>query len=173
MSPVQRAQPIRIRKIRPADRPAVAGILAREWGAPGVVSRGRLHPAHEYDGWIAIRGERIAGLLTHEIRAGRCEIVTLNSFLEGRGIGTRLLSAAARAARAAGCREIWLITTNDNLHALRFYQRRGFLIRCIHAGAIEESRRLKPTIPRIGDDGIPIRDEIELWKPVAAGRENR
>lgn len=170
MSPAQRTQPIRIRTIRLADRPAVKQILFREWGAPGVVSRGRLHPAHEYDGKVALCGERIAGLLTLRIRGGRCEVVTLNSFMEGRGIGTRLLAAAARAARAAGCREIWLVTTNDNLHAIGFYQRRGFLIRCVHAGTIENSRRLKPSIPRVGIDGIPIRDEIELWKPLLPAR---
>jgi ribosomal protein S18 acetylase RimI-like enzyme len=68
----------------------------------------------------------------------------------------------SNAAKTQGCHRLWLITTNDNTHALRFYQRRGFRIVAIHVGAIDESRRLKPEISAVGLDGIPIRDEIEL-----------
>jgi ribosomal protein S18 acetylase RimI-like enzyme len=53
-------------------------------------------------------------------------------------------------------------TTNDNLNALRFYQRRGFRIMGVHPGAVNEARRLKPSIPAIGAYGIPICDEIDL-----------
>jgi hypothetical protein len=62
----------------------------------------------------------------------------------------------------AGCRKIWTITTNDNLDAMRFYQRRGFRIAAVRPGAVAAARRLKPTIPELGEHGIPIRDEIEL-----------
>jgi hypothetical protein len=58
---------------------------------------------------------------------------------------------------------MWLVTTNDNLEALRFYQRRGFVLSALRAGAVDEARReLKPMIGRVGNFGIPIRDEIEL-----------
>ncbi len=163
--------PIRIREGRPLDRPEIRRILFREWGAPGVVSRGRLHPAHEYPAKLAVRGRRIVGLLTYRIDRRRCEVVTLNSFLEGRGIGTKLLAAATRTARSAGCREIWLVTTNDNLRAIGFYQRRAFFLRRVHARALEGSRRLKPSIPKMGMNGIPLRDEVELWKPLNPGPE--
>ena len=78
------------------------------------------------------------------------------------GWGTALVDAATAVARAAGCRRVWLITTNDNIDALRFYQRRGFTLVAVHAGAIDAARRVKPAIPRVGGHGIPIRDEIEL-----------
>jgi ribosomal protein S18 acetylase RimI-like enzyme len=65
-------------------------------------------------------------------------------------------------ATAAGCRRLWLITTNDNLDALRFYQRRGFELVAVHRDFREVARRLKPSIPLEGNFGIPIRDEIEL-----------
>ncbi len=56
-----------------------------------------------------------------------------------------------------------MVTTNDNLDALRFYQRRGFTIAEIRRRAVDESRRtLKPTIPDVGCFGIPVRDEIIL-----------
>ncbi|HZU76006.1 MAG TPA: GNAT family N-acetyltransferase, partial [Dehalococcoidia bacterium] len=82
----------------------------------------------------------------------------------GSGAGPALLDAAESYARAHGCTRLWLITTNDNTRALRFYQRWGMRIMAVHLAAIEHSRRLKPEIPAIGADGIPIRDEIELAK---------
>ena len=95
-----------------------------------------------------------------------CEVITLNSLRAEIGVGSSLLGAAREAARAASCRRIWLITTNDNLAALKFYQKRGWRLAAIHRDALEESRRLKPEIPRVGIDGIPLRDEIELEIPL-------
>jgi hypothetical protein len=48
------------------------------------------------------------------------------------------------------------------MNALRFYQKRGFVLVAVHRNALEQSRKLKPEIPLIGDDEIPLRDEIEL-----------
>jgi hypothetical protein len=62
-----------------------------------------------------------------------------------------------------------LTTTNDNLTALRFYQRRGFRIAAVRPGAVAAARRLKPTIPELGEHGIPIRDEIELALTLGPG----
>jgi len=73
-----------------------------------------------------------------------------------------MLEAVAAVAREEGCRRVWLITTNDNLRALRFYQRRGFHLVAMHPNALARSRELKPSIPEIGLDGIPLRDELEL-----------
>lgn len=159
-------EPIRIRAIRESDRPIVREILLRNWGRPGVVSRGKLHPAHTYPGFVAVAGSKVVGLLTYQIRSGRFEIVTLDALLKAQGIGTRLLRAAERAAKAEDCKELWLITTNDNLRALRFYQRRGMMICKVHPNALEASRKIKPSIPRIGCHGIALRDEIELSKPL-------
>ena len=45
---------------------------------------------------------------------------------QGRGVGGALVEAVAEAARASGAATLWLVTTNDNLDALRLYQRHGF-----------------------------------------------
>jgi len=103
-----------------------------------------------------------AGLLTYRIDGGDCGVVTINAFPRGAGAGTALMEAVAAAARDAGCRRVWLITTNDNLRALRFYQRRGFRLAALHRDALARSRDLKPSIPEVGLDGIPLRDELEL-----------
>jgi len=113
-------------------------------------------------GFIAEVDNRPVGLLTYHVEDDQCEVVSLNSLREGMWIGSSLLDAAKEAAQAAGCRRMWLITTNDNLAALGFYQKRGWRLVAIHRDALEESRRLKPEIPAVGIDGIPVRDEIEL-----------
>jgi len=100
--------------------------------------------------------------LTYHVDGRECEIVTINSLEEGVGVGSALLTAVKDKAKSLGCRRLWLITTNDNLNALRFYQKRGLHIAAVYPGAMERSRRLKPSIPLVGKDGIPLRDELEL-----------
>ena len=73
-----------------------------------------------------------------------------------------MIEAAIQTAKAHQCRRVWLITTNDNIQAIRFYQKRGMVITAVHVNALKHSRTLKPEIPLIGNDGIPIRDEIEF-----------
>jgi ribosomal protein S18 acetylase RimI-like enzyme len=152
---------VRVRPLGEADREWAAGRLRDLWGE-GVVSRGRLLDATELPGFVAEEDGEPAGLLTYRIDGGGCEVVTINAFPKGAGAGTALIEAVAAAARDAGCRRVWLITTNDNLRALRFYQRRGFRLAALHRDALDRSRELKPSIPEIGLDGIPLRDELEL-----------
>jgi hypothetical protein len=33
---------------------------------------------------------------------------------------------------------------------------------------VDEARRLKPSIPLVGDHGIPVHDELELELPLAS-----
>jgi ribosomal protein S18 acetylase RimI-like enzyme len=127
-----------------------------------MVSRGKLwHPA-QLPGFVALIAGKIVGLVTYNISENQCEVVTLNSEVQGAGIGTALLRAACEAAIASGCRRMWLITTNDNLPALRFYQKRGMRLVGLYPNALDISRKLKPEIPPTGWEGIPIRDEIEF-----------
>jgi N-acetylglutamate synthase-like GNAT family acetyltransferase len=151
-----------IRVVSEDDHPWVAALLKEYWASTEIVTRGRVHQADRLPGFIAEVDHRPVGLLTYHVADNQCEIVSLNSLREGMWIGSSLLDAAKKAARAAGCRRMWLITTNDNLAALGFYQKRGWRLVAIHRDALKESRRLKPEIPAVGIDGIPVRDEIEL-----------
>jgi ribosomal protein S18 acetylase RimI-like enzyme len=90
------------------------------------------------------------------------EVVTLHAAISGRGIGSALLGAARQKATALGCSRLWLVTTNDNRLAIRFYERRGFTLARVHRGAVAEARRLKPEIPKLGYGGVPIEDELEF-----------
>jgi ribosomal protein S18 acetylase RimI-like enzyme len=151
-----------LRPLIPSDRPWVTQRIAESWSAEIVVVHETVYQPAELPGFAAMIEDEVAGLLTYHIEDAACEIVTLDSWREGAGIGSALIEAATQAARRVCCRRLWLITTNDNTHALRFYQKRGFVIAAIHVNALEKARRLKPEIPLIGEDGIPLRDEIEL-----------
>jgi len=156
-----------VRRLEAGDRSWAAELLAREWGSTRVVSRGRVQDAADLPGFVALLdGERV-GLVTWSAQGDDCEVVSLNSLVERRGVGGALLAAAAEQARALGCRRLWLITTNDNVHALRFYQRLGWDLVALHRGAVDAARLLKPEISRIGLDGIPLRHELELELPLS------
>jgi ribosomal protein S18 acetylase RimI-like enzyme len=116
----------------------------------------------ELPSFLAIENGKNIGLITYRIRGDMCEIVTLDSSVQGKGVGIALINAVIEEANKQRCKKVWLITTNDNMHALSFYQKRGFHLSALYPNAMEEARKLKPEIPLIGNDNIPLRDEIEL-----------
>ena len=154
------------------DEDWVGRSLELRWGSRRVVSKGRLFYPEKLDGLVAMRGGRPVGLLTFRFENGECEVVTLDSFLEGQGVGSALLNAARDRVISEGCSRLWLITTNDNLRALRFYQKWGLKIAAVHRDAMEESRKIKPEIPAVGKNGIPLRDEIEMEILLVAEQKN-
>jgi ribosomal protein S18 acetylase RimI-like enzyme len=151
-----------VRPLGPSDRGWVAALAAERWGGEAVVSRGRVWMLPDLPGFAAVESERVVGLLTYRVEDAELEVVSIDSLTAGRGVGSALLEAAAAAARRHGCRRMWLITTNDNLRALRFYQRRGMRLAALHRDSLARARELKPSIPDTGYHGIPLRDELEL-----------
>ncbi len=150
-----------VREGGPNDSAFVERVLVERWTSSAIVSRGRVHDAAGLAALIAeVDGEPV-GLLTHAASPDGLEVVTLDSLRERRGVGTALLTAVTDLAAGRGDRRVWLVTTNDNLGALAFYQRRGFRLAALRPGAVDEARRIKPSIPREAD-GIAVRDEIEL-----------
>lgn len=141
---------------------ALRALLAGWWGSTTIVSRGVARDASRLPALVAERDGEIAGVLTYNMRAGELEIVSINAVEPGGGVGTSLLAAATDLARERGCRRVWLVTTNDNLDALRFYQRRGLRLVAVHRGAVDDARSLKPSIPEVGEYGIPLHEELEL-----------
>jgi RimJ/RimL family protein N-acetyltransferase len=145
-----------------ADREWVSEFILELWGSNKVVSRGVVYYPQDLPGFVAMYDGEKVGLVTYNITGVSCEIVTINSIRPFSGIGTELFEAVRYIALKSGCKRLWLITTNDNMNALRFYQKRGFVLVAIHRDALDISRKLKPEISLIGNDGIPLRDEIEL-----------
>ncbi|MHA1936279.1 MAG: GNAT family N-acetyltransferase [Candidatus Thorarchaeota archaeon] len=146
------------------DQEWVNEITRSEWTSDIVVVHGDTYRPSELSGFVAeIEGKRI-GLLTYFILDTHCEIITLSSITQGIGVGTTLLDRLEVLVKSKGCTRLLVTTTNDNLDALRFYQKRGFRIINIYPNAVEYSRSIKPDIPTIAPNGIAITDEIELEK---------
>jgi ribosomal protein S18 acetylase RimI-like enzyme len=127
-----------------------------------VVSRGVRHDLRELPTIVAEQDGEIVGIVTYEPGDGDAEVTSLDALRPDRGVGTALLDAVIDVGLSNGWRRLWLVTTNDNTHALRFYQRRGWDLVAVHRGAVDDARSLKPEIPETGDDEIAIRHELEL-----------
>jgi hypothetical protein len=151
-----------IRPLSSADSEWVSPAMIKEWCGEIVVSHGEIFQPAILPGFAAILEEQRIGLLAYNITGNQCEIITLNSWRENMGVGSALISAARQIADQAGCNRLAVVTTNNNLHALRFYKNRGFMVYTVRRNAIAESRKLKPQIPLLDESGTPIRDEIEL-----------
>ncbi len=153
---------VKIREIEPRDKIWINELVKEQWGSDFIVTRGRKYYFDKLEGFIAEIEGKNKGLITYRLEDNEIEIASLNSLLKGKRIGTVLINKVIDFARRKETGRIWLITTNDNTDAIRFYQKRGFRIMKIYPGAISESRKIKPSIPLTGNYGIPIRDEIEL-----------
>jgi len=153
---------LEIRPLADDDRGWVERLVVERWDDPTVVGRGKVWTPAELPGFAAFEDGRCVGLVTYELDGEACEIVTIDALEEGKGIGTALLEAVEGAAREAGCSRVQLLTTNNNLRALAFYQKRGFRLVGLVPGAIDEERSLKPSIPLVDAAGLPIRDELHL-----------
>jgi ribosomal protein S18 acetylase RimI-like enzyme len=152
-----------IRPLAEEDRRWARAFLAKRWGSEVVAAHGEVFRPAEHDGFVAEVERQAVGLVTYRFEDdGACEVLTIDSTAERQGIGTALLDAVVQRARDRGSERVWLITTNDNLEALRFYQRRGFQLVALRPEAVERARDMKPEIPPLGRHGIPIRDELEL-----------
>ncbi len=148
------------------DREQVAMFIEGHWFGRDVIAHGQRFFPHEEEGFIERRDNKIVGLLTFRVNGHGMEILTVNSTLEGMGIGTSLMLSAIDEARKRGCDKVSLATTNDNIKGLRFYQRIGFRITKVNVGGIDTARKLKPNIPKKGDDEIAIHDEIIMELPL-------
>jgi pimeloyl-ACP methyl ester carboxylesterase/N-acetylglutamate synthase-like GNAT family acetyltransferase len=141
------------------DQHWVEALLQERWGSQIVVVHGASYDAAALPALVAGRQD---GLATYRIDGDQAELITLDARAPGQGTGSALITALVQRLEERGVRELCVTTTNDNLRALCFYQRRGFRITGVRCGAVDDARRLKPSISATGQHGIPISDEIEL-----------
>ena len=155
---------VRVRPLTEVDRAWVVDAAPDLWGSNVVVAHGEVFEPATLEGFVAEDGGVRAGLLTYRADDDACEVVTIDAFEARRGIGSALMDAIL----SLGHRRVWLITTNDNVPAQRFYERLGFRLVLVREGELRRSRGLKPEIPHVGIGGVPIRDELE-YELVRAG----
>jgi ribosomal protein S18 acetylase RimI-like enzyme len=144
-----------------ADREHIKNIINKIDGGFSV-SRGRKIYPFDGDGFIAENdsGEAV-GVAVYDVKGGQCELTLIEVFEKRAGAGTMLVDNVVKAAKNAGCTRLWLVTTNDNLDAMKFYEKLGFKQKAVYPGAMTGARKIKPSIPVTGKYGIEINDEIE------------
>jgi GNAT superfamily N-acetyltransferase len=150
-----------IRQAEPTDADWISCFLRERWHATTMAVHGKLVDAAALAALIAENGQ---GLATYRWHGGDAELVSLDAVPAHAGIGTALIEALTTRLRAEGCARLWLTMTNANLPALRFYLRRGFRLMQVRPGAVDEARKLKPSIPTVGEYGIPMHDELDLCR---------
>ena len=148
---------IHVRPLREDERVWVRSTIRERWGSEIVAAHGVVYEPSLLPGFVADEDGGPVGLLTYVLEGDACEIVTIDAFVEGRGVGSALIGAV----KELGARRLWLITTNDNVRAQRFYERQGFTLVAVDGGAVDRARLAKPAIPLVGNDGIEIHDELE------------
>ncbi|MDQ4067952.1 MAG: GNAT family N-acetyltransferase [Actinomycetota bacterium] len=158
----------RIRAFGPADEAPATQLLDAYLGGRRQVRLGEMHDVLALPGFVAEDGDRIVGVATYALEGRRAELAVLLVTGEHRrlGVASSLISAVVTAVVDLGGDELWLVTTNDNLDALRFYQRRDFRLHELRPGAVDRSRKVKPEIPLVGQHAIPLRDELVLVRPL-------
>ena len=162
-----------VREVRDDERDWLRATVEERWGDEIAVGRGRVWTLHRLPALVAVddSGERV-GVATYVVEGVVAELVSIDALRAGAGVGRRLLDAVAATARRAGAERLVVMTTNDNLVALRVYQRNGFPLAELRPGAVDEARAaLKPSIPETGNDGIPLRDEIDLVLELGGSRD--
>ncbi|MBO6894148.1 MAG: GNAT family N-acetyltransferase [Roseibium sp.] len=152
--------PVIIRPTEEKDHADVHQLLTERWTAPEIMLDDDMVDASRLPGYVAYDGDELVGLVTLIKRDGEWEILTLDSINRWGGVGSQLLDAVSTEARQLNVPRLTVRTSNDNLDAFRFYQRRGFRLEKIGQGVIDRERELKPGIPLRGDYGIEIHDEV-------------
>ena len=153
---------MKIEKIDNQNRIFINDFIEEQWHTTKMIIRGSEIDMTTVEGLVVLEDDKIIGLITYMFYDDVMEILSLDSLREKQGMGTGLVKKVISIAEESNCKKIVLVTTNDNINALRFYQKRGFDMAHLYRNAVEDSRKMKPQIPLIGENDIPLRHEIEF-----------
>ncbi|MBD5475084.1 MAG: GNAT family N-acetyltransferase [Lachnospiraceae bacterium] len=149
-------------RINSSNRNLINAFIKQYWYTTTMIIRGKEIDMTKTEGFYFKEGEDIIALITYIVYDNVLEITSLDSLREKQGIGSKLIKTVIHEARERMLQKIVLITTNDNINAMRFYQKRGFDMAHLYRNAMDISRKIKPEIPLIGENSIPLRHEIEF-----------
>lgn len=145
-------------------RSLVVRDVEEEWVSPLVVTRGQVYDTWHCPGLIAVDEGKLIGYLLYLPKSEEWEILVLHALEKNRGIGTALIDALSEKVKKTGGKKLSVVTTNDNIPAIRFYQRRGFSLGEVGFNALEETRKIKPNVPEIGLEGIRLSHELVFFR---------
>jgi ribosomal protein S18 acetylase RimI-like enzyme len=149
-----------VRQAEPEDRDACLALFKRDFGRAAIVAFGEVMALEEYPAIVAEMKGELAGALAYRLVPDALHIVALatDPMWQRSGVASHLTAEAELLARRHGRERLVFSTTNDNLPALYFYQRRGWTVTEVVAGA------MIPHATGVGFAGIPVRDEIRIEK---------
>jgi N-acetylglutamate synthase-like GNAT family acetyltransferase len=138
-------------------------LYARTWSGDICVSRGKVQKVDDFTGgFVAEVGGQKTAFVTYTVSGPELEITGIVSLKEKDGIGSALVKTVIDLAKKQKLKKVCLVTTNDNLNGIGFWQKRGFKLVKVYPGSMEFVRKIKPAVPLIGENGIPLNDELEL-----------
>lgn len=154
--------PVLVREATDADRAAARELFEQDFGRTKIVAFGEVMDIDAMPALVAVRYTDPSGALAYRLLGDALHIVALatDPMWQRSGVGAYLVAEAELLARRLNLSRLVVSTTNDNLPALYFYQRRGYrLTDIVPNNVIAHTHQEQP-----GFAGIPVRDEIRLEK---------
>lgn len=154
--------PVLVREATDADRLAARELFQRDFGRTKIVAFGELMDIDQMPALVAIRHRDPAGALAYRLLGEALHIVALatDPMWQRSGVGGHLVAEAELLARRLKLGRVVVATTNDNLPALYFYQRRGYRLTGVAIDSvIAHTKEVHP-----GFGGVPVRDEMRMEK---------
>lgn len=157
---------VRVRDAEPRDRASVEEICDRVWGETEIDAFGRTFDVLAGDNIVAEADGQFAGMVSLAVDGGDLAIVMLSVYPEhqGTGVGAALIESALSRAAKRNLPLLKAETTNDDIPQLYFYQRHGFVMYELAAGAMTDHHGAVLS----GFAGIPVRDAVRLRRPACA-----
>lgn len=155
-----------VREPSEADRRSALELFAREFGGRPLVADGAAVSLDDVSLLVAETDGGITGALAWRGVERGVHVVAMatDPMWQRSGVGGQLLAEAELLARQQVRPRVIVTMTNDNIPALYFYQRRGYRLASVLAGAV--AAHLSEAQQAAGFAGIPIRDEIQLVKDI-------
>ena len=156
-----------VRDATPEDRALAEEIFRHEFGGRQLVADGQPVTAEQAEFLVAETEGGVAGALAWRRLANALHIIALatDPMWQRAGIGSYLLAEAELLARRLSLTRVIVTVSNDNIPAQYFYQRRGYRLTKVIAGAIAAQPRNEGLV---GFAAIPIIDEVQLSKDLQA-----
>jgi ribosomal protein S18 acetylase RimI-like enzyme len=154
--------PVLVREATDADRAAARSLFDRDFGRTRIVAFGEVVDIDQMPALVAVMHQEPSGALAYRLLGDALHIVALatDPMWQRSGVGGHLVAEAELLARRLNLTRLVVSTSNDNLPALYFYQRRGYRL----TGLVPDSVIAHTREAVAGFAGIPVRDEIRLEK---------
>jgi ribosomal protein S18 acetylase RimI-like enzyme len=154
--------PVLVREATDADRRAARELFQQDFGRTQIVAFGEVMDIDQMPALVAVMHIEPSGALAYRLMGNALHIVALatDPMWQRSGVGGHLVAEAELLARRLKLARLIVSTTNDNLPALYFYQRRGYKLTDLVPNSVIEHTHNE----QLGFAGIPVRDEVRLEK---------